>query len=73
MKEASEMSDSMTGKQLALARRQALSQGGKSALQPQAVKSNDVRGFVRIGTSDPVCQRAETADVADWESGFTND
>ncbi len=34
------MSDSMTGKQLALARRQALSQGGKSALQPQAVKSN---------------------------------
>lgn len=43
MKEASEMSDSMTGKQLALARRQALSQGGKSALQPQAVKSNDVQ------------------------------
>ncbi len=37
------MSDSMTGKQLALARRQALSQGGKSALQPQAVKSNDVQ------------------------------
>ena len=34
------MSDPMTGKQLALARRQALSQGGKSALQPQAVKSN---------------------------------
>ncbi len=37
------MSDSMTGKQLALARRQALSRGGKSALQPQAVKSNGVQ------------------------------
>ncbi|MDC3032992.1 CsoS2 family carboxysome shell protein [Litorivicinus sp.] len=34
------MSDSMTGKQLALARRQALSQGGKSALQPRTVKSS---------------------------------
>ena len=34
------MSDSMTGKQLALARRQALSQGGKSALQPRTIKNS---------------------------------
>ena len=37
-----EMSDSMTGKQLALARRQALSVMG-IALRPQAVKSNGVQ------------------------------
>ena len=34
------MNDSMTGKQLALARRQALSQGGKSALQPRTIKNS---------------------------------
>ena len=57
MKEASEMSDLTTGKQLALARRQASC--GKSALQPQAVKSNV--GEASSESVPATClQRAET-------------